>query len=139
MLRVNDHNFLHSSICCQKFKGCHCMSNSCCPSHADCSDAACCAGRRDDLWSWLYVIVEMLDGGLCWRLDRDKQQGDDKQKKKELALLKKQAAFQNPMLLTAQVELPGEGCRRCHFAGSKQACVACYSLEYEFLSLLLHM
>ena len=41
-------------------------------------------------------------------------QGDDKQKKKELALLKKQAAFQNPMLLTAQVELPGEECSPRH-------------------------
>ena len=52
----------------------------------------------------------MLDGGLCWRLDRDKQQVEDKQRKKELALNKKQAAFHNPALLTAQVELPGMCC-----------------------------
>jgi len=25
------------------------------------------AGRRDDLWSWLYLLVEMLAGGLPWR------------------------------------------------------------------------
>lgn len=63
------------------------------------------AGRRDDLWSWLYVMVEMLDGGLCWRLEKDKH--DDKQKRKGLAMAKKQAAFSNPAALTAQVELPG--------------------------------
>lgn len=65
------------------------------------------AGRRDDLWSWLYVIVEMLDGGLCWRPDRDRLQADDKQKKKELASIKKQAALRDPALLTSHVELPG--------------------------------
>lgn len=65
------------------------------------------AGRRDDLWSWLYVMVEMLDGGLCWRPDRDRLQGDDKQKKKELASIKKQAALRDPALLTSLVELPG--------------------------------
>ena len=25
------------------------------------------SGRRDDLWSWFYMVVEMLEGGLPWR------------------------------------------------------------------------
>ncbi len=25
------------------------------------------AGRRDDLWSWLYLLVEMVTGTLPWR------------------------------------------------------------------------
>ena len=28
-----------------------------------------CAGRRDDLWSWLYVLVEMMTGTLPWRFE----------------------------------------------------------------------
>lgn len=81
-----------------------------------------CTGRRDDLWSWLYVLVEMLDGGLCWRVGKDKadRQAEDatrhqngkhmdaeKQKKKEVALKKKRAALAEPELLTANVEVPG--------------------------------
>jgi len=27
-------------------------------------------GRRDDLWSWFYVLVEMIEGTLPWRVDR---------------------------------------------------------------------
>jgi len=79
-------------------------------------------GRRDDLWSWLYVLVEMLDGGLCWRIGKDKadRRAEDasrhlnskhmdaeKQKKKEIALKRKQAALTDPDLLTANVVLPG--------------------------------
>lgn len=29
--------------------------------------AAGWAGRRDDLWSWLYLLVEMVTGTLPWR------------------------------------------------------------------------
>ena len=29
-------------------------------------------GRRDDLWSLLYVLVEFLDGDLPWRALSDK-------------------------------------------------------------------
>jgi hypothetical protein len=33
-------------------------------------------GRRDDLWSWLYIMVEMITGTLPWRSDegRDREQ-----------------------------------------------------------------
>lgn len=79
-------------------------------------------GRRDDLWSWLYVLTEMLDGGLCWRIGKDKaerqaQDGSrhlnpkhvdpDKQRKKDTALKMKRAALAHPDLLTANVVLPG--------------------------------
>ncbi|DBA86692.1 TPA: hypothetical protein ACH3X1_005146 [Trebouxia sp. C0004] len=78
-------------------------------------------GRRDDLWSWLYVLVEMLDGGLCWRIGKhkadrraedatrhlnSKHMDAEKQKKKEIALKRKQAALTDPDLLTANVVLP---------------------------------
>jgi hypothetical protein len=74
------------------------------------------------LWSWLYVLVEMLDGGLCWRIGKDKadRRAEDasrhlnskhmdaeKQKKKEIALKRKRAALIDPDLLTANVVLPG--------------------------------
>lgn len=34
------------------------------------------AGRRDDLWSWLYIMVEMITGTLPWRNEegRDREQ-----------------------------------------------------------------
>ena len=80
-------------------------------------------GRRDDLWSWLYVLTEMLDGGLCWRIGKDKVERQaqdasrhlnpkhvdpDKQRKKDTALKMKRAALTDPDLLTANVVLPGK-------------------------------
>ena len=68
------------------------------------------------------MLVEMLDGGLCWRIGKDKadRRAEDasrhlnskhmdaeKQKKKEIALKRKQAALTDPDLLTANVVLPG--------------------------------
>ena len=81
------------------------------------------AGRRDDLWSWLYVLTEMLDGGLRWRVGKDKveRQAEDasrclnpkhmsveKQRKKDIALKQKTAAIAEPDLLTSNVVAPGE-------------------------------
>lgn len=65
----------------------------------------------------------MLDGGLCWRLGKDKaeRQAEDatrppnpkhiapeKQRKKDVALKMKRAALADPDLLTANIVLPGE-------------------------------
>ena len=69
------------------------------------------------------MLVEMLDGGLSWRLgkDRNDRQAEeairhlngkpvdsDKQRKKNFALKKKRAAMANPDLLTQTVVAPGE-------------------------------
>lgn len=67
------------------------------------------------------MLVEMLDGGLCWRIGKDKadrrvedasrhhskHMDAEKQKKKEIALKRKRAALTDPDLLTANVVLPG--------------------------------
>lgn len=65
----------------------------------------------------------MLDGGLCWRIGKDKaeRQAEDasrhlnpkhvdveKQRKKDVALKKKTAALADPDLLTVNVVAPGE-------------------------------
>ena len=77
----------------------------------------------------------MLDGGLCWRIDKDKadRQAEDptrrtnpkhiapeKQRKKDVALKMKRAALANPDLLTANVVLPGkhDAAARADFAES---------------------
>jgi hypothetical protein len=31
-------------------------------------------GWKDDLWSWVYVLAELVDGSLPWRVDRLQQQ-----------------------------------------------------------------
>lgn len=67
----------------------------------------------------------MLDGGLCWRIGKDKVErqaedasrhlnpnpkhvDSDKQRKKDTALKMKKAALADPDLLTANVVLPGK-------------------------------
>ena len=69
----------------------------------------------------------MLDGGLCWRIGKDKAERQaqdvsrhlnpkhvhpDKQRKKDTALKMKRAALADPDLLTATVVVPGETAAR---------------------------
>lgn len=69
------------------------------PQHEhDVSAASIRAGRRDDLWSWLYVLVELLDGTLPWRAEA----GD-----RSLALALKQDCLRHPEHLTSNVPMPG--------------------------------
>jgi tau tubulin kinase len=37
-------------------------------------------GRRDDLWSWLYCIIELRTGALPWRAEKDKDRMGDMKK-----------------------------------------------------------
>eukprot|EP00878_Enallax_costatus_P020656 GHUV01021844.1.p1 GENE.GHUV01021844.1~~GHUV01021844.1.p1 ORF type:complete len:498 (+),score=214.25 GHUV01021844.1:903-2396(+) len=61
--------------------------------------------RRDDLWSWLYMLAELVDGGLPWRPDKDG--GDASQIDKQWVLHKKEECVQQPHLLCRSVQIPG--------------------------------
>lgn len=83
-------------------------------------------GRKDDLWSWVYVLAELVDGSLPWRFDRQQQQQQQDQQQegaegdaaaqqlllqqqdiKEETFRKKQRCMGNPSELTTSVPLPG--------------------------------
>ena len=84
------------------------------------------------------MLVEMLDGGLCWRIGKDKADRPaedasrqlnskhidaEKQKKKEVAVKRKRAALADPDLLTGNVVLPGaELFLLCHLTLVLQQC-----------------
>ena len=55
-------------------------------------------GRRDDLWSLLYVLAEFLDGDLPWRSMTDKEE----------VRAAKEAYNRNPQLMMRNVSLPDE-------------------------------
>jgi serine/threonine protein kinase len=77
-------------------------------------------GRKDDLWSWVYVLAELIDGSLPWRLDRQQQQEQQEQLEreevaqqqhdiKEETYRKKQHCMSTATDLTTSVPLPGGG------------------------------
>jgi len=57
-------------------------------------------GRRDDLWSWLYVVVEMVTGTLPWRSDVGGQR--DAVRDKELAVRVKRECMAMPARLAGE-------------------------------------
>ncbi len=57
-----------------------------------------CSGRRDDLWSWLYVLVEMLAGTLPWRRSTADRGATQRTKEECVA---------NPERLCSQILMPG--------------------------------
>lgn len=61
-------------------------------------------GRRDDLWSWLYVVVEMVSGTLPWRSEGGVPR--DAARDKELAVRLKRECMEAPEQLAANGHLP---------------------------------
>jgi hypothetical protein len=73
----------------------------------------CCgeAGRRDDLWSWLYILVEMLEGTLPWRMispDSNSAAGTSAEHNpKSIAMHMKQRCLEDPQQLASSGSVPG--------------------------------
>lgn len=70
----------------------------------------CHAGRRDDLWSWLYMLVELLQGHLIWRENRPpgkRASGSDDEAKKTAHRMKLRA-LSDPNALFATGVCPGQ-------------------------------
>ena len=65
------------------------------------------AGRRDDMWSWLYIVVEMLEGSLPWRTSSGDASAGSEHSPKETAQRLKQEALENPHILSISGKLSG--------------------------------
>lgn len=59
------------------------------------------------MWSWLYIMVDMLDGGLPWRADGRDADTIERETAKEVAMELKQDCLRDPSLLTTHVKCPG--------------------------------
>jgi serine/threonine protein kinase len=65
-------------------------------------------GRRDDLWSWFYMVVELLEGTLPWRVDRDAISPNETalSEAKVVAAERKRECTQSPDLMFASGSCP---------------------------------
>ena len=72
-------------------------------------------GRRDDLWSWFYILAELVEGGLPWRADREAAAGPGADGQlpsqpqgggKEQILASKLQCISDPALLFSAVPCP---------------------------------
>ena len=65
-------------------------------------------GRRDDLWSWLYILAELVNGGLPWRSGGEGGAESDRERGSPAAMLQhKLRCIEDPALLTPAIPLPG--------------------------------
>ncbi|KAF6259282.1 kinase-like domain-containing protein [Scenedesmus sp. NREL 46B-D3] len=64
--------------------------------------------RRDDLWSWLYMLTELLEGWLPWRLDKDagEQHPQDRDKDKHWVQQQKELCIEDANRLSRSGQLP---------------------------------
>ena len=66
-------------------------------------------GRRDDLWSWLYVVVELLEGTLPWRaIPRVEGLREQDERFREAVVAAKQQCMAEPARLVPSIPQAGE-------------------------------
>ena len=69
---------------------------------------SCSAGRADDLWSWLYMCVELWCGRLPWRHRDTHAHAKESPPDKDAILDLKQRCQHDPAELMTSCVLPGE-------------------------------
>ena len=81
------------------------------------------------MWSWLYIVVEMLEGSLPWRTSSGDASAGSEHSPKETAQRLKQEALENPHILSISGKLSG-----ALLSTSTDFHHACMSLEPEPMS-----